>query len=159
MTELAEAIEGAVGTVIDGKPDEIRTVLTVLLAEGHILLEDVPGVGKTQLARAFAAEHWTELYVGMVEHDGLVLEGFIDLLFRDADGSLVIVDYKTDTVTDADALAQRAAHYAPQLRAYARALQAATGDAARMVLIFLDGSGAAGRVVSVARHHDDAPVH
>ncbi|QCR19763.1 AAA family ATPase [Agrococcus sp. SGAir0287] len=55
MTELAEAIEGAVGTVIDGKPDEIRTVLTVLLAEGHILLEDVPGVGKTQLARAFAA--------------------------------------------------------------------------------------------------------
>ncbi|GAA2174325.1 MoxR family ATPase [Agrococcus versicolor] len=55
MTDFADAVEGAVGTVIDGKPEEIRTVLTVLLAEGHILLEDVPGVGKTQLARAFAA--------------------------------------------------------------------------------------------------------
>lgn len=55
MREMAERIERAVGTVIDGKPEQIRTVLTVLLAEGHILLEDVPGVGKTQLARAFAA--------------------------------------------------------------------------------------------------------
>lgn len=49
------AVAAAVNTVIDGKPDEVATVLTVLLAEGHILLEDVPGVGKTQLARAFAA--------------------------------------------------------------------------------------------------------
>jgi MoxR-like ATPase len=48
-------IERAVASVISGKADEIRTVLTVLLAEGHVLLEDVPGVGKTQLARAFAA--------------------------------------------------------------------------------------------------------
>ncbi|WP_206446142.1 AAA family ATPase [Agrococcus sp. KRD186] len=50
-----ERIERAVGSVISGKHEEIRTVLTVLLAEGHVLLEDVPGVGKTQLARAFAA--------------------------------------------------------------------------------------------------------
>ena len=48
-------IERAVASVISGKAEEIRTVLTVLLAEGHVLLEDVPGVGKTQLARAFAA--------------------------------------------------------------------------------------------------------
>lgn len=53
--DVATNIERAVATVIDGKPASIRTVLTVLLAEGHILLEDVPGVGKTQLARAFAA--------------------------------------------------------------------------------------------------------
>jgi MoxR-like ATPase len=50
-----ERIERAVASVIAGKREEIRTVLTVLLAEGHVLLEDVPGVGKTQLARAFAA--------------------------------------------------------------------------------------------------------
>ncbi|WP_083586878.1 AAA family ATPase [Agrococcus sp. Marseille-P2731] len=50
-----ERIEAAVGSVISGKHAEIRTMLTVLLAEGHVLLEDVPGVGKTQLARAFAA--------------------------------------------------------------------------------------------------------
>lgn len=51
---FAEAIEREVAKVIDGKPEQIRTVLTVLLAGGHVLLEDVPGVGKTQLARAFA---------------------------------------------------------------------------------------------------------
>lgn len=52
--EFAAAIEREVGRVIDGKTEQIRTVLTVLLAGGHVLLEDVPGVGKTQLARAFA---------------------------------------------------------------------------------------------------------
>ena len=52
--DFAAEIEREVGRVIDGKPEQIRTVLTVLLAGGHVLLEDVPGVGKTQLARAFA---------------------------------------------------------------------------------------------------------
>ncbi len=44
----------AVETVIDGKRDAIQLALTVLLAEGHLLIEDVPGVGKTMLARALA---------------------------------------------------------------------------------------------------------
>ncbi|TXL61823.1 AAA family ATPase [Aeromicrobium terrae] len=41
-------------TVVDGKPEAIETALVVLLAEGHLLIEDVPGVGKTVLARALA---------------------------------------------------------------------------------------------------------
>ena len=41
--------------VIDGKPGAIRATLVTLLAEGHLLIEDVPGVGKTMLARALAA--------------------------------------------------------------------------------------------------------
>ena len=45
-----------------------------------------------------------------------MLEGFIDLVFRDESGGLVIVDYKTDTVRDAAALAERATYYEPQLR-------------------------------------------
>jgi MoxR-like ATPase len=40
--------------VIEGKRDTIRTAMTVLLAEGHLLIEDVPGVGKTMLAKALA---------------------------------------------------------------------------------------------------------
>jgi MoxR-like ATPase len=40
--------------VIDGKPEAVAMALTVLLAEGHLLIEDVPGVGKTMLARALA---------------------------------------------------------------------------------------------------------
>nr|HPN54245.1 MoxR family ATPase [Anaerolineaceae bacterium] len=41
--------------VIIGKDDIIELLLVSLLCEGHILLEDVPGVGKTMLARALAA--------------------------------------------------------------------------------------------------------
>ncbi|MCE7083137.1 AAA family ATPase [Streptomyces sp. ST2-7A] len=41
-------------SVIEGKPEVVRLALIVLLAEGHLLLEDVPGVGKTVLAKALA---------------------------------------------------------------------------------------------------------
>jgi MoxR-like ATPase len=44
----------SIETVIDGKRDAVEMALTVLLAEGHLLIEDVPGVGKTMLARALA---------------------------------------------------------------------------------------------------------
>ena len=50
----ARAVMAAVETVIDGKRDVIEIATTVLLAEGHLLVEDVPGVGKTMLARALA---------------------------------------------------------------------------------------------------------
>ena len=47
-------LEENLGRVIKGKPDSIRLVLTALLAGGHILLEDVPGTGKTTLAKSLA---------------------------------------------------------------------------------------------------------
>jgi MoxR-like ATPase len=50
----AGRIAKAVESVIEGKPEVVRTTLTVLLAEGHLLIEDVPGVGKTMLAKALA---------------------------------------------------------------------------------------------------------
>ncbi|CAN7373990.1 MoxR family ATPase [Microbacterium sp. LjRoot45] len=49
------AITESVTRVIDGKPHAVRAALVCLLAEGHLLIEDVPGVGKTMLARALAA--------------------------------------------------------------------------------------------------------
>lgn len=49
------ALEASMGRVIDGKPGAVRASLVCLLAEGHLLIEDVPGVGKTMLARALAA--------------------------------------------------------------------------------------------------------
>jgi MoxR-like ATPase len=54
LRETASGIAAAVESVIEGKPDVVRTALTVLLAEGHLLIEDVPGVGKTMLAKALA---------------------------------------------------------------------------------------------------------
>lgn len=53
--QLAGGIIAQIESVIDGKPHASRAALTCLLAEGHLLIEDVPGVGKTMLARALAA--------------------------------------------------------------------------------------------------------
>ncbi len=54
VTEVTTRIRLAMATVIEGKPDVINTAVTVLLADGHLLIEDVPGVGKTMLAKALA---------------------------------------------------------------------------------------------------------
>jgi MoxR-like ATPase len=54
FAELGANIRRAMNGVLDGKPDAVDAALTVLLAEGHLLIEDVPGVGKTMLARALA---------------------------------------------------------------------------------------------------------
>ena len=54
VSELLSAIEGNVGRVVEGKRSAIRLALITLMAEGHLLIEDVPGVGKTLLAKALA---------------------------------------------------------------------------------------------------------
>ncbi|HEU5034551.1 MAG TPA: MoxR family ATPase [Mycobacteriales bacterium] len=52
--ERAGRIIAAVEQVIQGKNEPVRLAVTVMLAEGHLLIEDVPGVGKTMLAKALA---------------------------------------------------------------------------------------------------------
>nr|BFE88897.1 hypothetical protein GCM10020093_114980 [Planobispora longispora] len=54
LVATAHRIREAIESVIEGKSDVVRLTLTVLLAEGHLLIEDVPGVGKTMLAKALA---------------------------------------------------------------------------------------------------------
>lgn len=51
---LYQSVADQIGRVIYGKNDKIRMVLTVLFAGGHLLLDDIPGTGKTSLARALA---------------------------------------------------------------------------------------------------------
>lgn len=55
FTATTDAILASVRSVIGGKDEAVRSALLCLLAEGHLLIEDVPGVGKTMLARALAA--------------------------------------------------------------------------------------------------------
>jgi len=52
--ELIRRLEASVGRALVGKPDVIRLAMVGLLARGHLLIEDVPGVGKTTLAAALA---------------------------------------------------------------------------------------------------------
>jgi MoxR-like ATPase len=52
---LFSALLGNVERVIQGKREQVHLALVCLLAEGHLLIEDVPGVGKTSLAKAIAA--------------------------------------------------------------------------------------------------------
>ena len=74
---------------------------------------------------------WREMPVG-AEVEGVLLEGFIDLLYEDGDGGLVVVDYKTDQVAGAQ-IDARLAEYRVQGGAYALLLEAATGRTVRRV--------------------------
>ena len=53
-TEKIERLQQAIETVIKGKPEAVRLGIVTLIAAGHLLVEDVPGVGKTTLAHAMA---------------------------------------------------------------------------------------------------------
>jgi MoxR-like ATPase len=54
FTELTDALIARIQEVVEGKPEAVRTAVLVQLAGGHLLVEDVPGVGKTLLARTLA---------------------------------------------------------------------------------------------------------
>lgn len=54
QVDKAQAVIRQVGEYVFGKEQEIREVMTAFLADGHVLLEDIPGVGKTTLANVFA---------------------------------------------------------------------------------------------------------
>jgi MoxR-like ATPase len=54
LARVVARVRGNIERVIEGKPDVVTAAIVVLLAEGHLLIEDVPGVGKTMLSKALA---------------------------------------------------------------------------------------------------------
>src|SRR6201987_2050645 len=54
VTRAADSFRSNVGRAIVNKEEEIKLCLVTLLCEGHLLIEDVPGVGKTMLAKSLA---------------------------------------------------------------------------------------------------------
>jgi MoxR-like ATPase len=80
---LSTALHDAVARAVVGAGEPLRLLTIALLAEGHALLEDVPGVGKTLLARAFARS--LGLGFGRVQ-------GTPDLLPTDVTGSSILAD-------------------------------------------------------------------
>ena len=116
-----------------GLHDAVRAQV---LAEGILELEDVvtqlvhSALASDLVKRAAARHHWREIYVGAPRPDGTLVEGIIDLLYREDDGSLVVVDYKTDVVTS-DTLDAKVAFYRPQLEAYREMLATTVGGGDR----------------------------
>src|SRR5262245_1512115 len=110
---VLQSIDLATGAGLDG------AVAAQCAAEGVTEHADVvravvqSALASEPVRRAATRPHWREPYVGIRQADGTVLEGFVDLVYRDDDGDLVIVDYKTDTIP-AGAIGARTAYYAPQ---------------------------------------------
>lgn len=144
-TAVGRAVHGVLQTVALSSGDGLEEAVEAQsLAEGVLQHREVVealcrhALRSEVVQQAAAHQHWREMYVGTTLDDGTVLEGFIDLVFRDDDGSLVVVDYKTDAVPSA-ALSSRAEFYRPQVEAYAEALRNSTGAAqVRTVLLFLN---------------------
>jgi ATP-dependent exoDNAse (exonuclease V) beta subunit len=90
------------------------------------------------VAGASASNSWREAWVAAEVADGVEVEGAIDLIIRNTDESVTIVDYKTDRVTGAD-LQERAKGYEPQLAGYAIVLKKLGMTVRDAVLVFADG--------------------
>lgn len=80
VAATADRIAESVGSVLAGREDPTRTALACLLSGGHLLIEDIPGIGKTLLAQALAAA------VGGSFHR---IQGTPDLLPGDVTGAMV----------------------------------------------------------------------
>jgi ATP-dependent helicase/nuclease subunit A len=121
---------------VPDRADEVRALAASVL--------DAPTV---QHATGAGWPCWRELPVGALV-DGVLVEGFVDLLVRTPDG-LVVVDYKTDAAPDDAALDAAAAHYTPQGAAYALALEHVLHEhVVRCVFVFARPTQAVERTVN-----------
>ncbi len=73
INEMIARLENQLNNVISGKPETVRLLLTALLAGGHVLIEDVPGVGKTTIANALSRS--TDLDFGRIQFTPDTLPG------------------------------------------------------------------------------------
>jgi ATP-dependent exoDNAse (exonuclease V) beta subunit len=137
---VLQAVDLATGAGLD---DAVQAQVVAEGVLGHEqLVRDLvtSALAADVVQRAATREHWRETYAGAPRLDGVLVEGYLDLVYRDDDGALVVVDYKTDAVPSG-ALDSRAIYYKPQMDAYRESLRAATGAQVRATLLFLRPGG------------------
>ncbi|MEP6659089.1 MAG: UvrD-helicase domain-containing protein [Acidimicrobiales bacterium] len=158
-TAIGKAVHGVLQTIdlTSGEP-LAATAAAQAAAEGVLGREGVvaalvrSALASATVQRAASRRHWREVYVAS-PIGGVTLEGYVDLLYRD-EGGLVVVDFKTDQVSAAD-LETRLDHYRLQTAAYAVAIEHTTGETVdRCELLFLKSEGAA--LVHIIVDLDDA---
>jgi len=122
IAEHRGGIVSEIGSSRDGEEAGRRAdELLTRIAEGECLRR-LGSVAPNVLSRELPVLLWSEEEGA----PGAVVSGIVDLVYRDPeDGRLVVADYKTDRIEDADALTERTHVYEPQVRIYARALQEA----------------------------------
>jgi ATP-dependent exoDNAse (exonuclease V) beta subunit len=171
-TALGRAVHAVLQSVDLDEPRDIAPLAAVYaaaegLAGGDVAVEverlvagalDSPVVREARSAAA--KRRWREVYVGApVGSDGpdgsaaVVVEGYIDLLFEDGRGELVVVDYKTDHAITPEEAAEVAKRYRLQAGAYALAVEEVLRrPVTRAVLVFCGRDGA------VEHEIDDLPA-
>jgi ATP-dependent helicase/nuclease subunit A len=144
-TAVGRAVHGVLQTIdLDSGEGLADAAAAQAAAEGIVGREDVVArlaglaLEAPAVREAVTRQRWRETYVA-AEIGGRLLEGYIDLLYRDDDG-LVVVDYKTaSTAADLD---ERVGAYRAQGGAYALAVEGATGQrVTRVVFVFLTPDG------------------
>lgn len=127
LTDLDELVRSAAyAHEVPDSSDEIAQAVRNTLASPTI-------------ARATANNSWREAWVAAEISEGVEIEGYIDLVVRNDDGTVTIVDYKTDQVQGAD-LEKRATGYEPQLAGYALVLEKLGMPVRDAVLVFASGA-------------------
>ncbi len=144
-TQIGRAVHATLQSVDLATGDDLDGVATAqALVEGVVQQRDLvaalarAGFNAPVVRQAARCRFQRETFVG-TQVGGEIVEGFIDLLFTDQDGQLVVVDYKTDAEPSREMLDA----YARQLAVYAVALRDATGcEVSRRVLVFCRPEGA-----------------
>jgi len=98
-----------------------------------------------------SGRYWREVPLGITWNDGEILEGAVDLLYATADGSLHVVDYKTDHISEAQ-MTTRSEEYRRQGEAYAIAVERTTGQQVRAIHFIFAALARTSSIMRTAAH-------
>jgi ATP-dependent exoDNAse (exonuclease V) beta subunit len=143
---VLQLIDLATGTDLDKLVAAQAAAEGVTGHEAHVATLVQAGLDSPLVAEAARSPHWREVYVAVPVGGGQTLEGYVDLLYRRADGGLVVVDYKTGPQSPEDDLDPLVERYRLQGSSYALAVSEATAEpVVAVAFLFLTPKGAATR--------------